>query len=82
MKTIQEAVDEVNAVKVAQDALNTKLDTYFTAVLAAFTRLETKIAAGADAQPVVDALAPLKQAIVDKDAVVDTKTAEANVEGV
>jgi DNA uptake protein ComE-like DNA-binding protein len=82
MKTIQEAVDEVNAVKTAQDSLNTKLDSYFTAVLAAFNRLEAKIAAGADAQPIVDALAPVKQAIVDKDAALDVKIAEAAVEGV
>lgn len=82
MKTIQEAVTEVNSVKDQVDGVNTKLIAYFDKVLAAINRLEAKIAAGADAQTVVDALAPIKQVLTDASAQLDVKSAEADVTGV
>ena len=82
MKTIQEAIDEVQAVKSAQDVQNSKLSTYFTEVLNAINRLEAKIVAGADAEPVVAALAPIKQSLLDTSSQLDTKIAEAQITGV
>lgn len=82
MVTIQQAVDKVTALKTELDGLITKQGAFEAAVLAAFNRLEAKIAAGADAQPIVDALSPLDQTIEDKNTALDTKIAEANIEGV
>lgn len=80
-KTIQEAVDAVGVVKSGQDAVVVKLTNYFTEVLNAINRLEAKLAAGTDSQPIIDALAPISQSIGDLSAIIDVKTAEAQVTG-
>lgn len=81
MKTIAEAVAEVALVKTGQDGQNAKMETYYTKILAAINRLEAKIAAGGDAQPVFDALAPIKQSFADKSTELDVKIAEADTIG-
>lgn len=82
VKTIQDAVDEVKSVQTADAARHEKLVINFKAVLDAINRLEQKIVAGADAQPIIDALAPIKQSIADEVVEIETKTAEANLTGV
>lgn len=81
-KTIQEAVDAVGVVKTAQDAVSAKLTNYFGEVLNAINRLEAKLAAGSDSQPIIDALTPISQSIGDISTTLDVKTAEAQVTGV
>lgn len=80
--TIADAVAKIAELKTGIDGLAAKQETFKTEVVNAFNRLEAKIIAAADAQPVVDALAPLAQTVADKTAELDAAIAAAQVTGV
>lgn len=83
MKTIAEEVQEVKDLKAKVAGLIEGQNTYFAKVLDAFNRLEAKIAAaGGDAQPIADEIAPIKQLITDAQTALETKAAEADITGV
>lgn len=80
--TIQEAVDAVTAVKVSVSEVKAGQTADFAKVLGAINRLEAKIATGANAQPIVDALAGIKQDVADMAAAQVTHGAEMDITGV
>lgn len=81
MSSIQDAVNKVTAVKSELDAMVVKQNAFITEVQNAFNRLEAKLAAGTDTQPIIDALGALSQPITDSSATLDVKIAEASLEG-
>jgi len=81
MKTIQEATAEATAKTNEVLDLIAKVTVTLGKVQDAVNRLEAKIAAGADAEPIVAALAPIAQPIADLSAALEVKNAELDVTG-
>ena len=82
MADVQAAIAQVQS---ELNAEKTKNDTFIADVLAAINHLEAKIAtliAGGtqDLQPLLDALAPIKQKIADQSVSIDSPDAQVNVE--
>lgn len=89
MPNIQDAVTKVGELKTAMDAFAAKVVEVEGKVTSGFNRLDAKIAelqalltAGAETQPIIDALQPISQKIVDTTPGLDSLGAQADVEGV
>jgi len=82
MASVADVQAKVESLKVQNAVLLGKVDTLETEMTSAFNRLEEKIAAGFDTQPVIDVIDAVSQAQTDALAKVESAIAQAQVTGV